>query len=175
IDITQEVLRDTSYTFLLVMYQIELADDSRIDLVNEVYDYSLDYGYKFYALTASTEEEIALWKERTGAEYPFCTADDVTLKTMIRSNPGLILLKNGVILKKWSVANFPDEYQLTDRLENLSLGKMTAKSFTHKMGLIFAWFVFPLFLFAFADLIWEQLKRRSDRKKEEKKKKEPES
>ncbi|MGL5980842.1 MAG: BT_3928 family protein, partial [Phocaeicola sp.] len=46
IDITQEVLRDTSYTFLLVMYQIELADDSRIDLVNEVYDYSLDYGYK---------------------------------------------------------------------------------------------------------------------------------
>ncbi len=44
--------------------------------------------------------DIEDWQERTGAEYPFCLMDDITLKTMIRSNPGLMLLKNGVVIKK---------------------------------------------------------------------------
>ena len=45
--------------------------------------------YKFYCLTSSTDEDIEDWQERTGAEYPFCLMDNITLKTMIRSNPGL--------------------------------------------------------------------------------------
>ncbi|MGL4851202.1 MAG: BT_3928 family protein [Phocaeicola sp.] len=164
-DITDEVLRDSSYTFLLVMYQIHLADDSRIDLVNEIYDYSLDHEYKFYALTASSDEEIEEWKERTGAEYPFCMSDETALKTMIRSNPGLILLKDGVIINKWSATNLPDEYVLTDRLEKLPLGKIMDKSFLHKLTLIVAWFALPLLLMAFIDLIWERMKKRSRMKK----------
>lgn len=162
-DITDEVLQDSSYTFLLVMHQVELADDSRIDLLNEIYDYSLDYGYNFYALTASGDEDIFTWKERTGAEYPFCTMDDITLKTMIRSNPGLLLLKNGVIINKWSVNNLPDEYQLTDRLERLPLGEINQRSLMHKLGLLFAWFIIPLLLVAFIDLVWERIKRRGER------------
>ncbi|MGL4519836.1 MAG: BT_3928 family protein [Phocaeicola sp.] len=164
-DITHEVLQDSSYTFLLVMHQMELADDSRIDLINEVYDYSLDYGYQFYAVTASGDEEIVAWKERTGAEYPFCTMDDITLKTMIRSNPGLMLLKKGVIINKWSVDNLPDEYQLTDSLENISLGEITQRSLVAKLGLIFAWFIGPLLLIALIDLVWERIKRRGERRK----------
>ncbi len=49
--------------------------------------------------------------------------DDITLKTMIRSNPGLMLIKEGTILNKWSDEELPDEYVLTDKLENLELGK----------------------------------------------------
>ena len=167
IDITDEVLRDTSYTFLLVMHQLKQADDSRIDLVNEVYDYSLDYGYKFYALTASDDEDISAWKERTGAEYPFCIMDDIVLKTMIRSNPGLILLKDGVIIKKMSVNSLPDEYQLVDSLDKLPLGKINERSITHTLGLILAWFIFPLGVISFIDLLWEWLKNKRRRKKEQ--------
>ena len=49
-------------------------------------------------------------------EYPFCQMDDITLKTMVRSNPGLMLIKNGTILNKWSDEDIPDEYVLTDKL-----------------------------------------------------------
>ncbi len=103
-DITDEVLDDDNYTFLLVAHQLSQADDSTIDLINELYDYSVEHGYQFYCLTSSPDSDIEDWQERTGAEYPFCLMDDITLKTMIRSNPGLMLLKNGVVINKWSVA-----------------------------------------------------------------------
>jgi hypothetical protein len=66
-DITEQVLSDENYTFLLVAHQLSLADDSAIDLINELYDYSLMHGYAFYCLTASEEEDILRWQENTGA------------------------------------------------------------------------------------------------------------
>lgn len=122
-DITDSVLTDKGYTFLLVAHRIEEADDSNIDLINEIYDYSVEHGYGFYALTSSPDEEIEMWRERTGAEYPFCQMDDITLKTIIRSNPGLLLIKDGTILNKWSDNQLPDEYVLNDSLDKLELGK----------------------------------------------------
>ena len=67
-DITDKVLTDIGYTFLLVAHRIEEADDSNIDLINEIYDYSVENGYGFYCLTSSPEEEIELWRDKTCAE-----------------------------------------------------------------------------------------------------------
>ena len=53
-DITEAILSDENYTFLLVAHQLNLADDGSIDLINELYDYSLEYGYNFYCLTSSS-------------------------------------------------------------------------------------------------------------------------
>jgi triosephosphate isomerase len=39
----------------------------------------------------------------------FCSVDETTLKTMVRANPGYILIKDGIILRKWSWANVPEE------------------------------------------------------------------
>ena len=87
----------------------------------------MEHGYQFYCLTSSPDSDIEDWQERTGAEYPFCLMDDITLKTMIRSNPGLMLLKNGVVINKWSVNSLPDEYVLTDRLEKLPLAQINER------------------------------------------------
>lgn len=166
-DITDEVLDDDGYTFLLVAHQLSLADDSTIDLINELYDYSVEHGYKFYCLTASSDSDIEDWQERTGAEYPFCISDDVTLRTMIRSNPGLMLLKKGVVVNKWSVNNLPDEYVLTDRLENLSLAQVNAKTAGHKIFLVVAWFIFPLLAFSLMDIVGEHYYRKKKRKEKQ--------
>lgn len=152
-DITEKVLTDMNYTFLLVAHRIEEADDSNIDLINEIYDYSVENGYGFYCLTSSPDEEIELWRDKTGAEYPFCLVDDITLKTIIRSNPGLVLIKNGTILNKWNDADLPDEYALTDKLENLPLGKQQKVSDAYIIGCTFLWFSLPLLLVLGMDLL----------------------
>ena len=166
-DITERVLSDENYTFLLVAHQLGLADDSKIDLINELYDYSLDNGYAFYCLTSSSDEDIMKWQENTGAEYPFCLMDNIILKTMIRSNPGLILLKEGKVIRKWSVNNIPDEYELTAPLGQLSIGYMDTHSLLYKFLLVMAWFVFPLFFVCVLDLLWERYKKRQHLLKKE--------
>lgn len=153
-EVTDRVLSDTSYVFLLVAHRIEQADDSNIDLINEIYDYSVEYGYTFYALTSSPEEEIELWRDKTGAEYPFCQADDITMKTIIRSNPGLVLLKDGVVFNKWSDSDLPDEYALSDRLDRLELGQLNPGSYGRTMIYVLLWFIVPLFFVIGIDLFF---------------------
>ena len=151
-DITERVLSDDGYTFLLIAHRIEEADDSNIDLVNEVYDYCVEYGYTFYGVTSSSEEEIEYWCDRTGAEYPFCQMDDITLKTIVRSNPGLLLLKHGTILNKWSNNRLPDEYDLTDSLDKLELGQQKDVDDWRTIGYVVLWFVVPLMLIVALDV-----------------------
>ena len=165
-DITEQVLADERYTFLLVAHQLGQASDSRIDLINELYDYCLEYGYAFYCLTSSSDEDILKWQEDTGAEYPFCLMDNITLKTMVRSNPGLILLKKGVVIHKWNVVDFPDEYQLSRSLEELPLGEISQKPFSSRLFGVFVWFAFPLFLMCMSDLAWERYRKGRNLKKE---------
>ena len=165
-DITEQVLADERYTFLLVAHQLEQASDSRIYLINELYDYCLEYGYTFYCLTSSSDEDILKWQEDTGAEYPFCLMDNITLKTMVRSNPGLILLKKGVVIHKWNVVDFPDEYQLSRSLEELPLGEISQKPFSNRLFGVFVWFAFPLFLMCMSDLAWERYRKGRNLKKE---------
>ena len=166
-DITEQLLSDENYTFLMVAHQLSLADDSAIDLINELYDYSLMHGYAFYCLTASEEEDILQWQENTGAEYPFCIMDDITLKTMIRSNPGLMLLKEGTVIRKWSKNSFPDEYQLNGPLDELPLGVIDYRSFAIRAVQVVAWFVFPLLFCCMADLMWERYRKRTRKEDEE--------
>ena len=150
-DITERILTDEGYTFLLIAHRIEEADDSNIDLINEIYDYSVEHGYGFYALTSSPEDDILLWCDRTGAEYPFCQTDDITLKTIVRSNPGMLLIKGGTVLNKWSDNNLPDEYILTDALEKIPLGQQKAVSVWVTMGKVLLWFMVPLCLILLLD------------------------
>ena len=153
-DITENVLNREGYTFLLVSPHLEQADDSQLDALNQIYEYSLDNGYPFYCLTASTEKGINHWRNITGAEYPFCNTDDITLKTIIRSNPGLLLLKNGVIIRKWSHNNLPDEQDLTGELETSELGQLPSDTVATKILWILTWFVLPLVLLTLADRLW---------------------
>lgn len=151
-DITDAVLDDENYTFLLVSHQLSKADDSTIDLINELYDYSRVHGYGFYCLTSSSEEDIMKWQDRTGAEYPFAFTDNITLKTIIRSNPGLVLLKEGTVINKWGVNNLPDEYQLTAPLEELPVGRIQQHSLLRKLVWVFGWFFIPLLVVCILDM-----------------------
>ena len=106
-DLTDQILSDPNYTILLISPHLEQADDTNFGEINLIHEYAQEHGIAFYCLTASTEKPISRWIEMTGAEYPFCATDETTLKTMIRSNPGLMLLRNGVVVGKWSHNRLP--------------------------------------------------------------------
>ena len=108
-DIDPEILEDTSYSFLLISPHLELADDGNMDHINAAFDYAMKHDYRFLALTASDEEAIRRWQDLTGAEYPFAFMDELTLKTIARSNPALVLLHQGTIIAKWPAALIPDD------------------------------------------------------------------
>ena len=107
-DLTNLILNDEGCTFLLVAPYLEKADDGVMGDLLSLYDFSREAGYNFYCLTSSGEQAIENWKEMTGAEYPFCHADAVVLKTMIRSNPGLMLLHDGKVVGKWPSTDLPN-------------------------------------------------------------------
>jgi uncharacterized membrane protein YphA (DoxX/SURF4 family) len=168
-DITEHILSNPSYTFLLIAHKLDDASDTNIGEINDIYDYSRMYGYEFYALTASLKEGIEEWIAVTGAEYPFCTTDDVTLKTIIRSNPGLLLLKNGTILNKWPGKSLPQN--LGKPLDKSSLGEKGSNHEMLKMLLIMICLLTPLaFLYLYdkfyAKEIQKNKKRREKRRTE---------
>ena len=153
-DITEPMLLNQGYTFLLVSPHLEQANDSQLDRINEVHEYAQDYNHPFYCLTASGKEGIQQWRERTGAEYPFCQTDDIVLKTMIRSNPGLMLLKDGKVIRKWSHNRLPSGEVLTKQLQFLEIGQMPEDSVAKKILFILLWYVLPLLLLTLADRLW---------------------
>lgn len=107
-DETFAILEDSGYTFLLSIPSIQRADDGCSDRINDIYDVCNDKGYAFYLATASDEAGVIDWADRTGAAYPALLAEDTELKAMVRSNPGLLLLKDGILVAKWGNNNLPN-------------------------------------------------------------------
>lgn len=153
-DITDSILNLKGYVFLLISPHLEQADESQFDKINQLFEYAQEKGYPFYGLTASGEKAMNRWRNGTGAEYKLCQTDDIVLKTIIRSNPGLLLLHDGKIIRKWSNNDLPEETMLTDRLEKIEIGKMPEDSVPRKVTTIILWYILPLVLLTIADRLW---------------------
>ncbi|MBO4827355.1 MAG: DoxX family protein [Prevotella sp.] len=179
-DITDQVLQYKGYTFLLISPHLEDASDSNFADIDQLHEYCQQHNYPFYCLTASSDDAIQHWRDITGAEYKFCITDETTLKTIIRSNPGLLLLKKGTIIRKWSHNNYPQIEQANTQLplERLSIGQMPTDSVPGKILTIVLLFVLPLFLLTLADRLWawtKWIKRRRWLRNQEKKEAEEET
>lgn len=153
-DITEQVLTKKGYTFLLVSPRLAVADDSNFGDIDQIYEYAEENGADFYCVTASANNEIERWRDLTGAEYQFCNADETTLKTMIRSNPGLMLLKDGTIIGKWSHNTLPQTDDLTAPLQQLTIGKAQNDSTTERLLIVLLTFFLPLSALTLADRLW---------------------
>ena len=153
-DITEQELTKKGYTFLLVSPRLAVADDSNFGDIDQIYEYAEENGADFYCVTASANDEIERWRDLTGAEYRFCNADETTLKTMIRSNPGLMLLKDGTIIGKWSHNTLPQTDDLTAPLQQLTIGKAQNDSTTKRLIIVLLTFFLPLSALTLADRLW---------------------
>lgn len=110
-DVTGDILSEPGFVFLLISYDLEKARESSLIRADSLSWQALAGGMQFYGLTASPEIVIESKKEKLGLSYPFLLADETLLKTIVRSNPCLIVLKEGTIVNKWSARDIPSRTQ----------------------------------------------------------------
>ena len=113
-NMTDDIIYNDNFTFILTLRKIKNISASSINNINRIADYCLiTDDFDFYAYTAANSDEVEEFVAKTNAKYPFFFGDETTIKTMIRSNPGLMLIKDGNILAKWSYKNIPTIEQIT--------------------------------------------------------------
>lgn len=163
-DITETVLSDSSYTFFWISYKLEKANRSAVQDFLQIQSYAADRGYSFYGLTASGQDIVDEWIYEYDIPFDFCTVDEITLKTMIRSNPGLMLISNGQILHKWAWRDLLTLIKDLDfPLEDTSWSKAASNKGLVVAAQFFALVVIALcflYLFRLASLLWEYKKKK---------------
>lgn len=105
-DITDQLLHHKGKVHFLIMYDLNKTSGKGAAKTEELYQRAKANNELFYALTASTDEDIAKFSTQNGATYPFCKTDPITLKTIIRANPGLMTIENGTVTGKWNWRDF---------------------------------------------------------------------
>ena len=142
-DITDKVLADNNYSFLLISYDLAKASKKGFEKAVRIADACDKYGYPFYCMTSSTNEEVQKVINGFNPHFNFYTTDEITLKTIVRSNPGLVLIKNGTVIRKWHYNNFPgpnklDEYHIVQLKEKYRKRLNKAVSVSFALALLLA-------------------------------------
>lgn len=104
-DITYDILDSETEVTLAVMYDLSKTDRKHLDRLDALYQQCVEQDKPFYAVTGSGIDDIIAFTLETGAEYEICTCDPVTLKTIVRANPGIVVIQNGNIIDKYNLKN----------------------------------------------------------------------
>ncbi|MDR1591397.1 MAG: DoxX family protein [Prevotellaceae bacterium] len=118
-DITEDVLSDSNYVFLFVMYDLAKADTAPLAMLNALHNQLVIKGYRVMALTASPGRDIEAFKVEHGISYDFCTTDPITLKTIIRANPGVVVVRLGTVIDKWHANDTEERFQQFNKIYNV--------------------------------------------------------
>ena len=108
-DVTDSIL-SAPRIFLLLMPSVETASKENFLSINELYKDIKKTRTPFYAVTSSTDKAINKWAQDTHSDYPFLLMDGTTIKTIIRSSPGLVMLEYGIVKGKWSHHFLPKSF-----------------------------------------------------------------
>lgn len=117
-DVTEEIITNPYYNFVVVSTYVDklsLADIIALDRINTtIRDLATDYNLRAILLTASPSEVARGLHEEMDLVLETFYVDAVPLKSMVRSNPGVLLLQNGTVIKKWSKITFPSKEELEE-------------------------------------------------------------
>lgn len=152
-DMTDSIVSGRGWKFLIIAPRLETADDGVMDKLAELTEYCQDNGYMLSALTASNDSLIEYWRDITGAEYRFLVADEIPLKTMVRSNPGLILLDGSVVVNKWASSQIPGASELVAPLDEMSWVRKESSTYAQRFFILLSWYLIPLIVFTIMDKI----------------------
>jgi peroxiredoxin len=100
-DIT-DLLMAKDKLMLIVAYNLNLTDKEGMINMKGLSERAMENGYSVYCFSASTQEDYDKVKKKYDLDFDLLFCDETTLKTIVRSNPGVVTLDKGVITGKWS-------------------------------------------------------------------------
>ncbi len=97
-----EILMKKEKLMLVVAYDLQKSKEKSWLKIREISDKAMQSGYTVYCFSASTEEDFIVIKDKYNLEFDLLFCDETTLKTIVRSNPGIVTLNKGTITGKWN-------------------------------------------------------------------------
>jgi uncharacterized membrane protein YphA (DoxX/SURF4 family) len=115
-DYTEDLLKNQDYNFMLVSYDLAKADKGVQPAINEFAMKCERDHIKFIGITATAPSQTDQLRHEMQSPYDFFFCDATALKTIIRSNPGLVLLKKGTVISMWHYNDFPKYDQIKSQI-----------------------------------------------------------
>jgi uncharacterized membrane protein YphA (DoxX/SURF4 family) len=108
-DVSEQILDNPNAHFMIIIHDLKKVNKSAFATkIAALQKEAEAKGIEFYAVVGKAgTEEINEFKKGMGVSFPFYMADDILLKTIVRSNPGIVLWKDGTILHKWHYRHLP--------------------------------------------------------------------
>lgn len=106
--VTESIIRNPGYQVIINSYDLKKTNLAAFKRINELSRQLSEQGIPTAVLVSAEPSDIVDFEKANGISMEFYTADDILLKTMVRSNPGMMVLKGGVILDKWHWRDIPD-------------------------------------------------------------------
>lgn len=106
-DHTQDVLNDPQVCFMLVSYDLSKANTKVQPEINEFAKKCEQNKIRFFGITSTVAAETEMFRHENQNMFDYYYCDGTTLKTIIRSNPGLVMIKNGTVINMWHYNDFP--------------------------------------------------------------------
>ena len=120
-DNTDRFIKNTEYQFFITSYDINKANVEGMKKMDKLFKRLDSSNYSTVVLSSGKFDDFERFKKnnKLTGYIEFYNTDDVQLKTMVRSNPGLLLIKNGVVLKKWHYNDIPTLEEMKKLLPKL--------------------------------------------------------
>jgi uncharacterized membrane protein YphA (DoxX/SURF4 family) len=106
-DHKDEFLSKPGYKFLLVAYDLEKSNEKVQHKINDFVALSQKAKVPFVGLTATSPQQTDVFRHEHNSVFEYYYGDNTALKTIIRSNPGLLLLNGATVVMMWHYNDFP--------------------------------------------------------------------
>ena len=117
-DVTKDVIENPGYQLLIISPDIGNANGEGMIKASKLAKSLEPKNVSSALICATGPDEIKKYLSLYSIDYPVYYADDIELKAMIRSNPGMILLHNGIIINKWHYNDFPSSKEVKNIINN---------------------------------------------------------
>ena len=94
------ILLEKEKVMLIIMYNLDKSDTNGFPAIKVVSEKAIAKGYTVYGVSASFSDDLLVAQEKYNLPFDFLFCDETTLKTMIRANPGIIILNKGTVTQK---------------------------------------------------------------------------